>query len=254
LAILEAFAEAASDALLSHGADGCIVAWNRSAERISGYLEGEILGQHITSLFPEHLREGLARVFEAVLAGDRVDRLETELERKDGMPIPVSLSVRPVLDAAGTVVGAVAVAQDVTEKRLAQANLAEVEARLGGAEAQAHVGRWLWDVGTGAVQWSEELHRLHGVEPLDFAGTIDAHVACAHPEDQDRLRRALQAAVDAGRRFEVEYRVVLPDGDVRGIYVRGEPAMSSAGAVVGMRGIGHEADFRGATTRDRSDS
>ena len=96
LAILEAFAAASSDALLSHDADGRITTWNRSAERIFGYREGEILGRSTTTLFPGHLQEELGRVYDTVRAGDQVDHLETEVQRKDGMPIPVSLSIRPV--------------------------------------------------------------------------------------------------------------------------------------------------------------
>ena len=145
-------------------------------------------------------------------------------------------------------VGTVSIAQDITEKRLAQATLAEVEARLKGGEAQAHVGRWLWDVGTGAVQWSDELHRIHGVDPLDFAGTFEAHVGCAPPrrprphpggDGEPRWR--------SGRPFEDEYRIVRPDGEERWIYVRAEPTLSSAGVVVGLRGIGQDVSDRRVT-------
>ena len=98
--------------------------------------------------------------------------------------------------------------------RLTQATLAEVEARLREGEALAHVGRWLWDVGTGAVQWSDEFHRIHGVDPLEFAGTFEAYMTCIHPDDRDRVRAAMEAAVASGRRFEEEYRAVLDDGAV----------------------------------------
>jgi PAS domain S-box-containing protein len=123
--------------------------------------------------------------------------------------------------------------------RLTQAALAEVEARLREGEALAHVGRWLWDVGTGAVQWSEELHRIHGVDPLEFAGTLDAHLDTIHPADRDRVREGMEAAVRAGRRFEDEYRVKRVDG-LRWVYARAEPMLGSAEQVVGLRGIGQD--------------
>jgi PAS domain S-box-containing protein len=244
LTILEAFAEASSDALLGQDADGRITEWNRSAERIFGYLEAEILGQPAASLFAEHLRAELGSAYDTVIAGERVDHLETEARRKDGMPIPISISILPVIDGDGVVVGTVSIAQDVTEKRLAQATLAEVEARLKGGEAQAHVGRWLWDVGTGAVQWSDELHRIHGVEPREFAGTFEAHVDCFHPDERPRIRAAMENAVATGRPFEDEYRNLRPDGQERWIYVRAEPTLSSAGIVVGLRGIGQDMSNR----------
>ena len=240
LAILEAFAEASSDALLAHDLAGRITSCNRSGERIVGYHVAEVLGLSVTDLFPAHLRDRMAEVYGTVLAGETVDHLETELQRKLGMPVAVSLTIRPLRDDEGRIVGAVSIAQDVTEMRLAQATLAEVEARLRGGEAQVHVGRWLWDVGTDAVQWSDELHRIHGIDPLEFAGTLDAHVECAHPDDRDRLREAMRTAAGSGQPFEHEYRIVRPDGTERRLYLRAEAALSSAGVVVGLGGIGQD--------------
>jgi PAS domain S-box-containing protein len=249
LAVLEAFAEASVDALLSHDLEGRITAWNRSAERIFGYREGEILGQDILALFPSHLRAAVRIVYDTALAGDRIDHVETEIQRPDGMPVPVSLSVLPVVDGDARVVGAVSVAHDLTEQRLAQASLAEVEARRRGGEAQAHVGRWLWDIGTGAVQWSDELHRIHGIDPLEFAGTLDAHLACVHDDDRARVRATMDTAADSGRHFEEEYRIVRPGGEVRWLYLRADPTVSSAGQVVGLRGIGQDVTDEQPVTR-----
>jgi PAS domain S-box-containing protein len=250
LAILEAFAESASDALLGDDLEGRVTTWNRSAERIFGYPEGEMLGQPTRQLFPEHLQQELGEVYAGVLAGDPIDHFETEARRRGGMPIAVSLSIRALVDGSGRTVGTVSIAQDLTERRLAQASLAEVEARLSGGEAQIHVGRWLWDVGTGAVQWSDELHRIHGIDPLDFAGTIEGHLGCAHPADRDRLRDVMVAAVASGRPFEQEYRILRPDGGERRLYLRGDPALSSAGAVIGLRGIAQDVTD-GRITPDR---
>jgi PAS domain S-box-containing protein len=198
------------------------------------------VGQTVAFLFPAHLQADVKAVLETVAAGERVDHYETEIERKDGMPVPISLSLRPVLDRDGEVAGTVLVAQDLTERRLGQATLAEVEARLRGGEAQVHVGRWIWDVGTGAVQWSDELHRIHGVDPLEFAGTLDAHLAVIHPDDRTEVRQTMEGAVASGQPFEAEYRIVRPDGEARWIYSRAEPTVGSADRVVALRGIGQD--------------
>ena len=150
-------------------------------------------------------------------------------------------------------IGGVSIAQDMTEVRLTQATLAEVEARRSGGEAEAHVGRWLWDVGSGAVQWSDELHVIHGVDPLEFAGTLEAHLAYVHDDDRARVRAGMDAAVAGARPFEDEHRIVKPTGEVRWIYVRAEPTLSSAGAVVGLRGIGQDVHDR-RITHDRRGS
>ncbi len=246
--VLEAFVDTSADAMFSQDEQSVVDSWNRSAERIAGYREQEMLGQPSTVLFPVHLRADVARVFATVAAGDRVDHVETEIARNNGMCVPVSMSVCPVVDDDDRFIGSVVVARDITEQRLAQAALAEIEGRMREGEALAHIGRWLWDLGTDAVQWSEELHRIHGVDPLDFGGTLDAHIRFVHPSDRARVRAAVQNAVLSARPLDIEYRAVTPEGDVRYVYVRAEPAISSAGEVVGLRGIGQDVTDR--VTRD----
>ena len=87
-----------------------------------------------------------------------------------------------MIDHEGEVLGQVVVARDVTEQHLAQATLAEIDARLEEAEALSDVGSWLWDLRTGAVQWSTEFHRIHGIDPLDFAGTFESYMELISPQ------------------------------------------------------------------------
>jgi PAS domain S-box-containing protein len=227
-------------ALFSQDADGRIVRWNRGAERIFGYSEDEVIGERLTSLAPAHLRSDLEVVEQRIAAGERVDRAVTEIRRKDGMQIPIALSVMPVMEDSGSYAGAVGVAQELTETRLAQAALAEVEQRFSEWEALAHVGRWLWDVGTDAVQWSDELHRMHGVDPLDFEGTLTGHLRVVHDDDRERLRESMEHAVASSEPFEDEYRVLDGGGATRWFAMRAEPAIGSAGDVVGLRGVSQD--------------
>lgn len=238
-ATLDIFADLSTLALFSQDLDGRIVGWNRGAERIFGYAENEIVGMALTSLVPPHLRDDVASVEKRVAAGERIDRLVTEIQRKDGMQVPVALSVSPVLDACGDFYGAVGVAQELTETRLAQAALAEVDQRFREWEALAHVGRWLWDVGTDAVQWSDELHRMHGVDPLDFEGTLAAHLSVVHDDDRERVRSLMETAVTSGQAFEDEYRVA-DESTTRWFAMRAEPAVGSSGDVVGLRGVSQD--------------
>ena len=238
--VLDMFADLSSLALFSEDAAGRISRWYRGAERIFGYAEDEIVGDCLTALVPPHLRPDVDSVEARVAAGERIDRIFTEVRRKDGMPIPIALSISPVLDAAGVFKGAVGVAQELTETRLAQAALAEVEQRFSEWEALAHVGRWLWDVGTDAVQWSDQLHLMHGVDPLDFEGTLEAHLGVVHPDDRDRVRSLMEEAVATSQPFEDEYRVVADDGALRWFAMSAEPAVGSSGEVVGLRGVSHD--------------
>lgn len=238
-AALDIFADLSALALFSQDIDGRIASWNRGAERIFGYAQNEIVGDDLTSLVPEHLRADVVSMAKRVAAGERVDRLVTEIRRKDGMQVPVALSVSPVIGADGRFSGAVGVAQELTETRLAQAALAEVDQRFREWEALAHVGRWLWDVGSDAVQWSDELHRMHGVDPSDFEGTLAAHLSVVHDDDRERVRSLMEAAVASGQPFEDEYRVA-DASTTRWFAMRAEPAVGSSGDVVGLRGVSQD--------------
>jgi PAS domain S-box-containing protein len=233
------FADLSALALFSQDADGRIVRWNRGAERILGYTQAEIVGNALAWLAPAHLRADLESVERRIAAGERVDRLFTEIQRKDGMPVPIALSLTPIFESSGAFIGSVGVAQELTETRLAQAVLAEVEQRFHEWEALAHVGRWLWDVGTDAVQWSDELHRMHGVDPREFEGTLVAHLGVVHRDDRERVRSLMQGAVVSGQPFEDQYRVG-DDGDTRWFAIRAEPAIGSSGDVVGLRGVSQD--------------
>jgi PAS domain S-box-containing protein len=144
----------------------------------------------------------------------------------------------------GPPVGVVVIARDVTEQRLDQATLAELDARLDAGEALGHVGSWLWDLRTGTVQWSAELHRIHGVEPVNFDGTFESHLGLVHPADRDHVRAALERSITSGRAYEGEYRVLRPDQQVRVLHVLARPTIGSTGMAVGLRGIGQDVTER----------
>jgi PAS domain S-box-containing protein len=150
--------------------------------------------------------------------------------------VPTTIS----LSACRTSNAFVVMSRDITERELAQATLAEVEARVCEREALAHVGSWLWDVRTDVVQWSDELHRIHGVDPLDFGGTLAAHLEAVHEDDRGSVRAAMDTALSASSSFDQEYRVVRADGAIRWLHVRAHPTVGSGGTPIGLRGVGQD--------------
>jgi PAS domain-containing protein len=198
------------------------------------------------------MQDEATMIFKTIAAGDELHHLESEIQRKDGMPVPISLSACPVTGASGENVAAIAIARDITEQRLAQATLAEIDARMRDGEALAHVGSWLWDVRTNTVQWSDEMHRVLRIEPLDFDGTFDGHVAPIHVDDREHVRGALLEAAHTGRGFEAEYRIERPGGEPRWVYARAAAALGSAGTVVGLRGICQDVTDRRAPDDGRA--
>src|SRR5260370_25751051 len=126
---LASIIESSDDAIISKTLDGVITSWNKSAERLFGYTREEAMGQHITLIIPEDRRDEEAKIVGRLRRGGRVDHFETVRVRKDGTLIDLSLTISPVKDAAGRVVGASKVARDITERKQAEQALAE-RARL----------------------------------------------------------------------------------------------------------------------------
>jgi PAS domain S-box-containing protein len=113
-ALLAAIVESSDDAVIAKDLNGTILAWNAAAERIFGYRSEEVVGLPITILLPKERLPEEVRVLATLRSGRRIDHYETERVRKDGTLLRISLSVSPIRDATGTIVGAAKIARDVT--------------------------------------------------------------------------------------------------------------------------------------------
>jgi len=121
---LASIVESSDDAIVSKNLDGIITNWNRGAERIFGYTAEEAIGRPITILIPENRQSEEREILTRIRRGERIDHFETIRQRKHGSLITVSLSVSPVKNAEGKIVGASKVARDITEQKLSQEKIA----------------------------------------------------------------------------------------------------------------------------------
>jgi two-component system sensor histidine kinase UhpB len=117
---LAAIVDCSDDAIVSKTLDGVITSWNRGAERLFGYAAAEAVGQHISLIIPEDRRTEEEDVLARLRRGERVDHFETVRRTKDGRLVPISLTVSPVRNAQGAIIGASKVARDITERRRAE--------------------------------------------------------------------------------------------------------------------------------------
>jgi PAS domain S-box-containing protein len=118
-ALLAAIVASNEDAILSKDIDGIVTSWNAGAERLYGYSAAEMIGRSVGVLIPEERQGEEWKILQTVLRGEMVDHYETDRLRKDGAVIRVSLTVSPVCDPEGVVVGASTIARDVTERHRA---------------------------------------------------------------------------------------------------------------------------------------
>ncbi|MFC3075095.1 PAS domain S-box protein [Shinella pollutisoli] len=121
---LQAVVENSDDAILSKTLDGIITTWNRGAERLFGFTAEEAVGQHITIVIPQDRRAEEEDILRRLRSGERVDHFETVRRRKDGELVEVSLTVSPVRNEAGEILGASKIARDITEQKRARAQQA----------------------------------------------------------------------------------------------------------------------------------
>ena len=128
--LLAAIVDCSDDAIVSKKLDGTITSWNNSAERLFGYTPEEAIGQHITLIVPRERRSEEEDILRRLGRGERVDHFETVRRRKDGTTLDVSLTISPIRDAAGKVIGASKVARDVSDRKRIERALRESEERF----------------------------------------------------------------------------------------------------------------------------
>ncbi len=221
---LAAIVESSEDAIVGKSLRGIIQSWNGAAERIFGYSAEEAIGRPVTMLIPPDRQDEEARILAAICAGERVRHYETMRVRKDGRPIHVSLTISPVYDAQGRVVGASKIARDITAHRAAEQALADSEERLRAVGESVPVVLFAFDAGgrltllTGRAVETLGFKR-EGLLGRSFRGLETGPAAGLSAQ----LERALEgerytaAFGIAGRLLEIHWLpVVAPGGAIEG--------------------------------------
>jgi diguanylate cyclase (GGDEF)-like protein/PAS domain S-box-containing protein len=203
---------------------------NRAAHEQYGYSRDEFLAMTTDELLLS--RDGDL----AVAPGDRPWPDGTQRHRRsDGAILHAEVS-RSALTFAGRPADLV-VARDVTgELRLIQ-GLWESDETLLEAQELAHLGRFEWNIPKNSVRWSEELFQIFGLDPRTFEATYEAYLARVHPEDRHLARSSVEGTLRTGAPFASDYRILLPDGEVRWLHSRGRLVRDEDGAPLRMLGI-----------------
>jgi PAS domain S-box-containing protein len=211
---LAGIVESSDDAIISKDLNGIITSWNQAATQLFGYTAEEVIGKPITLLIPPERRDEEPSILGRIKRGERIDHYETIRRRKDGSLVDVSLTVSPIRDVKGNIVGASKIGRDITRRKRVEVALRESEQRLRLATQTGKLGVWDWDIVTNHVSWSDSLYAIHGVRPDEFDGTMVGFAALVYPEDQGRVSESIQRALDNDAPYELEFRAVRPDGAV----------------------------------------
>lgn len=203
---LAALVESNSDAIISKALDGIVMSWNASAERTFGYTADEMVGQSILKIIPPERHDEEALILDRIGRGERIEHFETKRRRKDGALVEISLTVSPIMDEAGIVLGVSKIARDISEARrsremqrflMREVNhrsknlLAVVEAMVRRSARQAEPAQFAQAISArvSALSRTQDLivqGDWLGVELYDL---VFAHASVVHPE------RLLQYAI-----------------------------------------------------------
>ena len=137
-AYLAAIVQSCDDAIIGKTLDGTVVSWNSGAERLYGYSAAEMIGRSVAVLIPSYRPDQLSEIFDTIKRGEGVDGLETVRIRKDGTSVEVSLTISPIKDSNGRVVGASTVARDITRRKQEENERLGLIKDLTAALAHAH--------------------------------------------------------------------------------------------------------------------
>ena len=234
---LAAIVASSADAIVGKTLEGVVTSWNAAAERIFGYTTEEMVGASIFRLIPEELHEAERSLLQRIRSGEWVQRSETERICRDGRRISISLSVSPIRDATGRVIGASSIKRDVTDRKQAEAALARSQERLQLALTAARMGTWHYDLSSDTLSWDDNLKHLYGLEPQAPIQTRDDFLQRVHQDDRAFVQETLTRALSESGLLEYEFRIVLPAGQVRWVAEQGRVDRDGAGSPLYVTGV-----------------
>jgi PAS domain S-box-containing protein len=234
---LAAVVDSSDDAIVGKDMKGTINAWNRGAEKIFGYPASEAMGKPMLMLIPPDRLMEESDILARIRKGESVEHFETVRVRKDGGRIDVSVTISPIRDSSGTIVGASKIARDITERKQAEEALRQSDARRRFALETAKLGDWELDLTTLQATRSLLHDEIFGYESLLPEWSFDIFLGHVHPDDRERVRENFQRCVSEGKKWEFECRIVCPNGDLRWIWACGDHYRGSSGHASHMFGI-----------------
>lgn len=225
--LLAAIVQSSEDAIISKTLEGIITSWNEAATRIFGYTAEEMIGEPVTKLIPHDRLDEEPVIIERLKRGERVEHFETQRMTKCKRLIDISLTISPVKDSAGNVVGASKIARDICEQKNTARLIREREELFRMTVESTNIGSWEFFPDSGRITWSDESRKIWGIDhniPL----TVPFLQSLVFKGDWELLKRkALQTAAGEEGRLDVQFRIHRADTrDLRWVRVKGKAFFS----------------------------
>ncbi len=214
--------ERSADAIFMTDPQGVILYTNPAFEQIYGYNQSDAIGHT-----PQILKSGLLlaihyQQFWATLLNKGVVAGEIINKAKDGRFITIEGSNNPILDTVGNIVGFLGMHRDISERKQAEKTLRESENRLKEAQRIALIGNWELDLVNNNLSWSDEIFRIFEIDPTKFDASYEAFLDAIHPDDRDTVNKAYTSSLEDRSPYEIDHRLLMPDGRVKCVHERCE--------------------------------
>jgi PAS domain S-box-containing protein len=228
--LLAAIVDCSDDAILSKKLDGTITSWNQSAERLFGYKAEDAIGQNITLIVPWERRSEEEDILRRLARGERVKHFETVRRRKDGTHLDVSLTISPIRDAAGRVIGASNVARDISERKRIEVALRENEERFRAIfETTPECVKLISADGTLLRMNSPGLRMVGALAAKQVVGRNVYDLIA--PEDRDRFK-VFNENICRGEHGSLQFDIVGLEGKRRHMETHAAPLRNPDGTLV----------------------
>lgn len=233
---LQAVVEGTSDAVFIKDLKGRYLLFNSAAGRFVGKIPKEVIGHDDTFIFSHLDAQRLIEGDRAVLTGGKIMTYEENLVTATGERRTFYATKGPLFDADGQGIGLFGIARDITERKRAEMALQENEQHLRRAQELAHLGSWSWDIRTNVNTWSDENYRIFGYEPQSIEPNYDVFACALHPDDRERVLAAATRAIEEDTPYDLECRIIRPNGEIRHAHCRGVVARDADGEPLSMAG------------------
>ena len=234
---LAAIVESSEEAIIAKSLRGVITSWNKGAERLFGYSAKEMIGESIWKVIPEDGEHEEFNILNTIRTGHAVRSHDSIRLHRSGRRIHVAVSVSPIFNPQGMVVGAATIARDVTDRKRQTEMLRENEARLRLALKSARAGAWDFDLRRRELHWSPEMFALYGLDPAKGQPTREILAQRIAPEHRKRARKEFMRAILHGGSFTLEFPIIRPDGTEIWTALAGDVIKDEHGRAISARGI-----------------
>ena len=233
-AMLAAIIASSDDAIISKTLKGIITSWNPAAERMFKYAEAEIMGRHISVIIPPDRLDEETYIIGQVISGNKVDHFETLRLAKNGDLIPISLTVSPIKNKDGTIIGASKIARDISERQKTHEKQAMLAAIIATSD-DAIISKTLQGIIT---SWNPSAERIFGYKEKEVIGR---HISLIIPSDRLNEEELIIGNISNGNKIEHFETIRLSrDGRMIPVSVTVSPIKDRGGKIIGASKIARD--------------